>query len=378
VLNSTWFWLVVLVVGSIAGAILYERGAFDKLQDFFEARWKTITLIGILFLVLIVPIYKSVSKKVNPSGGIFLFHMITDSGYSAEPVSLFLKDTTSNIRYLGEIDRDSPTLISKMLPERVYSIGFSWGTDTAYSAPGNYVANDSAHFVEFRVSTGTIGGLVWHRANFMTDKYVSIQWAQNFEREAINNKPFTMTGANMQSFQGVIAVIFGLLFHAVILLCTILAGVFIYRLVDESASRAEKTIRVLAVLGGLLLFFFSKATGLNISDIMVESISQYSITFILVNTLVPAIIGFVVANFCIKSLKKGENIAKRIIVLFGVLLISQLVDVYITATRQNGFLYSNELLPNISFILAVIFYVIFRYQTEDASMPRASHEEGKD
>jgi len=88
-------------------------------------------------------------------------------------------------------------------------------------------------------------------------------------------------------------------------------------------------------------------TGLNISDIMVESNSQYSITFIIVNTLVPAIIWFLVLNFCIDSLKEGKNIAKPIMVLFGVVLIPQFVDVYINATIQNGILYSKILLPKI-------------------------------
>ena len=109
----------------------------------------------------------------------------------------------------------------------------------------------------------------------------------------------------------------------------------------------------------------SSKNPINISDILVESISQYSITFFLVNTILPAIIGFIAANYCINSLKQGKNVAMRIIVLLVLLLISQFIDVYVTAARQNGLLYSNELLPNISFILAVIFYIIFRYPSEE-------------
>jgi hypothetical protein len=154
----------------------------------------------------------------------------------------------------------------------------------------------------------------------------------------------------------------GFLMFAVVIGSTILGIRLLYKLIVLPDSHGERSIRGLSALAGLTLYFISQITGVSISEILVKSISTYSTTFWLANAFIPAVLGYLTANFFIKHVNKGDNISERVVILFGTLLISEFTEVFVRASSQNGLAPSPELLPNFTFVLVVILYAIFRYQ----------------
>jgi hypothetical protein len=58
-------------------------------------------------------------------------------------------------------------------------------------------------------------------------------------------------------------------------------------------------------------------------------------------------------------MKKDDDIATRVFIFFGTLVIAMFGDAYATTTEDKS-----RLLPNISFVLSVIMYAILRYKTK--------------
>ncbi len=162
-------------------------------------------------------------------------------------------------------------------------------------------------------------------------------------------------------------IVWNSLLHLAVLLSTLLLGAFLLKLITGERNHIENSIRAMACAVGFLIYMGSKAIGGSIPQLLFGGMQEaMPIRITLVGGLFPAAVGWIVAFFCIWSLRKGESFVSRIIILFGVFIFTAFVDTYILTYSIDKT--SNEinkaLMPNISFIVGVVMYVVLNVKPE--------------
>lgn len=162
----------------------------------------------------------------------------------------------------------------------------------------------------------------------------------------------------------VITLIFNILTHIVIVLG--MAGMFwfIYYMIRDEPLKLEQVIRLLAAVTGFLIYFGARATGMSIPDLMLSSIKTTGgVGFFFSSIFVPAGAGTLVAWYCLRALKKSDDIASRFVTLIATFVLVMFTDVYAnTFTGGTGpRSVSTMLLPNLTFTIGLSLYVIMKY-----------------
>ena len=135
---------------------------------------------------------------------------------------------------------------------------------------------------------------------------------------------------------------------------------------------AETALRVISVIAGFLVYYSSRALGISIPDMMFTALaSRDPIALAIMTFIGPVMTGLFVSNLCIKRMEHDSAIAGRITLLIMVLTFSVFVESYIATYKvdANGSV-NFYLMPNVAFVLTVLFYAIFYFK------PGAKTKEG--
>jgi glucan phosphoethanolaminetransferase (alkaline phosphatase superfamily) len=164
------------------------------------------------------------------------------------------------------------------------------------------------------------------------------------------------------------AILFLVLTHLFVIVGMLAIAAFITRLVGSEERTVEKIILIAAAMTGFLSYFGAKALGISIPSLMLASAATTNpFTYGLMSVVLPSAAGVFVAWFFVRSLKRSENIARRLVILLSTLILVMFVDVY-AATYQINSGASNSLkslVPNLTFVVAISLYVIFRWEPEE-------------
>lgn len=146
--------------------------------------------------------------------------------------------------------------------------------------------------------------------------------------------------------------------------------ILVARMIVAPKDAAEKTVRMSAFTSGFLIYYGSKALGISIPVLMIKSLvitNPFSIG--LFGILIPSLTGYFVAWYCIRNIRKSDDIAARLIILIVTFIIVLFSDVYATAfdvipMRETGL--EITLLPNLTFTIALSLYLIVRYNRKQS------------
>jgi|694.fasta_scaffold71133_3 hypothetical protein len=163
----------------------------------------------------------------------------------------------------------------------------------------------------------------------------------------------------------IIVWLYTILTHAFILIGIVAIAFFVYMLITEGLNSLEKVIRTAAAMTGFLTYFGSKAIGLSIPTLMMNSVSVTNpFIFGFFAVIAPSLSGVIVAWYAMRCIKSSEDIASRILIMIVVLILVMFSDVYaatyqINVEREQAMKY---LVPNLTFTIAMCLYVIFKYK----------------
>ncbi len=114
--------------------------------------------------------------------------------------------------------------------------------------------------------------------------------------------------------------IFNLFFHMLthVLIVASILGILILvaKMIFSPHDVIEKTIRMSAFTTGFLIYYGSKSIGISIPLMIIKSLvitNPFPIG--LFGILIPSLTGYFVAWYCIKNIKKNDNISARLIIL---------------------------------------------------------------
>jgi len=159
---------------------------------------------------------------------------------------------------------------------------------------------------------------------------------------------------------------FQALTHILIILSMLSILYLVANMIFSSDDIIEKTVRISAFATGILIYYGSKTIGMSIPSMMIQSLmitKPFSLG--LFGILFPSLTGYFVAWYCVKSIKKNDNTASRLIILIITFIIVIFGDVYVTAydlSKQSDSVLDVMLLPNLTFTIALSLYLILRYE----------------
>lgn len=166
--------------------------------------------------------------------------------------------------------------------------------------------------------------------------------------------------------------VFNLLTHVIIVFGMFAMFKFIWYMIKEEPVKLEKVIRTISAVTGFLIYFGALATGVSIPDFMMSSVSSNSKwAFGLLGIMLPLLVGGGIGWYIVLALKRGEEIAGRVIILIATFILTMFTDVYASTfqvDRPDG-TFSQALIPNLTFTVGITLYVIFKY-TPDKKRPQ--------
>lgn len=168
------------------------------------------------------------------------------------------------------------------------------------------------------------------------------------------------------------ATIWNFILHVAILCSAFgLAGA-VYLLVKAAPSVEEIVIRTMACGVGFLVYAAATAMGISIPQLLFSSLQETNFFLAAFSgAIFPAAFGVFVAWICIRALKRGGVFVARLVGLFSVFILIGFVDTYTLSYSVNTKGEMNKLLmPNISFIVGVVMYIIFKVDTSTLTITK--------
>jgi hypothetical protein len=164
-----------------------------------------------------------------------------------------------------------------------------------------------------------------------------------------------------------IVAIFQALIHAVLVAAVLGKLVLLYTVVARfSPSRQEIIMRSIATVSGLLLYLGAKALGLSIPQFLLQALTQSgSYLTGLMGALFPAMLGFILAYYVTRFFNSRDArknlIGMRLLAMVMTMALFLYTDCYVATIDAAHTEQFRSLLPNLTFLLAILLYAVFRY-----------------
>ncbi len=159
---------------------------------------------------------------------------------------------------------------------------------------------------------------------------------------------------------------FIVLSHAVTILGICALGYGEYFAIVATKSIPERLVRGLALTAGAFAYLAAKALGISLPSLIVQSVEGgkwFSLVFL--GAIIPSLAGFFLIRYIMKCMKKHDAIAIRIMLLISALVLVMFGDVYVAAAEKAKLDDLTPLLPNVTFLLTMMCYVVFEYRPRD-------------
>lgn len=162
---------------------------------------------------------------------------------------------------------------------------------------------------------------------------------------------------------------FNILTHLLIIVGILAMFVFVGIMVKAETVWLERIIKASTLVTGLLIYFGAKTVGISIPAIIMSSVQNTNpIIFGLFALILPSLAGIFVSWYCIKNMNRSEIIASRVVILISAFIAVMFGDIYASTyqLQNTSDTMNTALLPNLTFVVGLMLYVIFKYETRKA------------
>jgi len=166
----------------------------------------------------------------------------------------------------------------------------------------------------------------------------------------------------------VMSLILCIVVHLLVILSVAGMAYFVFYLVKDEDDVTERLLRSAAAGAGLLAYTAAKAYGLSLPATLSSSLEvTRPLSIGLWGGLLPSMGGTFVSWFALRLMHKDDDVGKRGLVLFTTFVFTMFADSYATLAgemKPNAFQFA---LPNISFVLGCVIYLLFCYKRKPSS-----------
>ena len=135
-------------------------------------------------------------------------------------------------------------------------------------------------------------------------------------------------------------------------------------IVDTRSS--ERVIRVLSVVVGLFIYIGSKALGISLPEVILESIRSVSVGMTILTWGLPSFfVGWFIAWYVTRTLRRrDDDINIRVLLMVTTILVLIFTDTYAQAFGF-GQLSGTAFVPNMLFVVGLGLHFIFNYRDNE-------------
>jgi hypothetical protein len=169
--------------------------------------------------------------------------------------------------------------------------------------------------------------------------------------------------------------------HALILSTMAIMTFLTFKLIKSAPSLVERNLRYLALAGGLLLFFAANTLKIDLGSLIFSSLTiVFPARHAITDFGIPAAAGACSAWFLLRGLKerRGSGRVIKLLVMLTAFLLFTFADLYAVSVQMKGSSSPATLLPNVSFVLALVLYSVFKYDPGDVDRGKNTQSEVDD
>ena len=157
-----------------------------------------------------------------------------------------------------------------------------------------------------------------------------------------------------------------------LIIFAIISQVFVAFKIVSQSSGAEQFVRSTSIAAGMLIFLASKAFNITFADLMFLAVTDASLLKVItIGTIIPIIIGVLVAHVTINAMSSDNDFAVRILLLVGVFTLFQISYLNYFALTKTSLPIDKALIPNVCYSLSAMLWVIFNFkETKQSSYSR--------
>lgn len=157
--------------------------------------------------------------------------------------------------------------------------------------------------------------------------------------------------------------------HIIILAGIVGMLVFIIKMIVGGENTLEKIIRIFALVSGFLLYFITRAIGISMPQFIMTPLARSApVVFGVVGMLIPLLIGVLVGWYCLDAMGRESSLPGRIVILISTFILTMFTDVYVAVIKvPSSTQIDTNLLPNLTFVIGLLLFVIFNVKKQRAS-----------
>lgn len=158
------------------------------------------------------------------------------------------------------------------------------------------------------------------------------------------------------------SILYNLFLHGLMIGSMILFAGSLLVIALQAPSRTERLKRILALFAGAMIVIGAQASGLSFATFAADALGTGRATSAgatAVTALIPGLAGMGMGYFLVRTYRRNDVMAMRLICLVGMLALAAFVQAYATITHTEGVLIGATAVPNISFAAGIIMVFVF-------------------
>ena len=158
---------------------------------------------------------------------------------------------------------------------------------------------------------------------------------------------------------------FILISHIVTIAGVVAVSYGVYIAIVETTVRHERIVLGIALVTGPFAYIAARAFGISIPTLMVGAVAEGTwFSLVSLGLVIPSLAGFFLARYVIWCMKEDDVIATRVMLLISSLVLIMFSDIYVVAAGEAKFDNLRPLLPNVTFLLTMMLFVVFVYRPQ--------------
>jgi magnesium-transporting ATPase (P-type) len=162
-----------------------------------------------------------------------------------------------------------------------------------------------------------------------------------------------------------VALAFNIVLNALLIAAMAFFVVALVALILATQEPLERALRAAAAFTGALVVLGAQASGISYANFIVKALEQnktIGIGFLAAG--LPAVAGVGIGWYFVHSMKRSDTLTIRLLAFIGMLATASFASVYVVALSKNGADLGKAAIPNISFAVALLLYVVLKIDTK--------------